>query len=220
MTFNFNTYSADVQFTPKSVLKVADIDGLETLALQLPSIAFKHNQGSVQPDTSTNNASAKYAAQIFYLYTSVTNEAADWAAIVGFTWKIENGEGKDMHFGIYEFAKPTGTATSSTTISNIKIYKCVYDSTLQLNYNTSKDVTVNSLTTTYTRTGISTVGDDGNTVLGYEYKHTASIDTYNFYIPPKSFFLEGKHVDVTIPFVSGSNANPINAVPSKVFYGV
>ena len=142
MTFNFNTYSADVQFTPKSVLETADLNGLDTLALQLPSIAFKHNQGSVQTDTSTNNANAKYAAQIFYLYTSVTNGAADWAAIVGFTWKIENGQGQDMNFGIYEFAKPTGTATSSTTISNIKIYKCVYESTFHPDYNATVTVSV------------------------------------------------------------------------------
>lgn len=224
MTFNFDTYSANVQYTPKTILDT-DLASFGILSLQLPSIAFKHDKNLLQNADSATDAD--YAVQLFYIYDTINKGTAGWAALVGFTWELDktNNTGKNMHFGIYEFAKPD-SATSPNKVSNIKIYKCAYGNTLQANYSAKDKVE----STDYTRTGISILDIDdngsitlGNTVLGYESTTSGSTTNSTFYLPPKSFFLEGKHVDVTIPYVTGTlEVTPVIPVtpttPSGIIY--
>ena len=84
MTFNFDTYSANVQYTPKSGIAFTNLDPFKNIALELPSIAFKHDKSKIEEDTSSNHSEAEYAVQLFYI---TYKSPAEWAALVGFTWK-------------------------------------------------------------------------------------------------------------------------------------
>lgn len=206
MTVNFDTYSADVSQTPKidNLLKItgsgssatySSSDSAIELAKHLTSYAFHNEKDKVTKlDSDTE---ALYKTQIFSLYDAT--EGSNWQALVGLTWKIDSQSSvSSPYFGVFEFNK-------DSKISGIKVYKLDQG---QGQFEFKHELNAPASGTSTLKTGLVT--EKGNVVFGLSGTNYAQISAGFFYLPSKSFFLQGKHVDVMYPSASSSASGQLN----------
>lgn len=203
MTLNFDTYSANVSQTPtienllitsgsgSSATYSSSASAIE-LAGYLTSYAF-HNEKDkvVKLDSDTG---ATYKTQIFSLYEA--SEGSTWQALVGFTWRTgSQSSASEAYFGVFEF--------KDSKISGIKVYKLDQE---QFEFKHELNVPASGPSTL--KTGLVT--EKGNVMFGLSASNYAQIASGSFYLPSKSFFLEGKHVDVMYPSASSLTSGQLN----------
>ena len=205
MTINFDTYSANVNLTPKidNLLKItgsgssttySSSDSAIELAKHLTSYAFHNEKDKVTKlDSETD---ALYKTQIFSLYDAT--EGSTWQALVGFTWKVSQNTVSDAYFGVFEF--------KDSKISGIKVYRLN-----QEQFKFKHELNAPASGTSTLKTGL--VSENGSVMFGLSASSYAQISSGFFYLPSKSFFLEGKHVDVMYPSASSQlNLRSISTV--------
>lgn len=203
MTFSFDTYPADILNTPSIITgsntKFTDEDA-KFFAANLTSCAFLNEKYDVSsPNIElAGNDDPHYKTQVYRI--TPTDSSSPYKALVGFTW--DNGK-KEMFFGIFEFEKPAA-GEESKKIATIKIYKVLSNDISEIKFGEVTTEEVNQQTQILTcNTGVfSKNGHDP--LFGYKYDGTTATKVNSFYLPPKSFFLDGKHAPVTSPSLLGT----------------
>lgn len=205
MTVNFDTYSANVSQTPNDIdnllkkpgsgtsANYSSSDSAVELAKHLTSYAFHNEKDKViKLDDDTGVA---YKTQIFSLYDAT--EGSNWQALVGFTWEADpQNAAPEAYFGVFEF-------NSDSKISGIKVYRLK-----QEQFIFKHELNVPASGTSTLKTGLVT--EKGNVMFGLSGTNYAQISEASFYLPSKSFFLEGKHVDVMYPLASSLATGKLN----------
>lgn len=201
MTFNFNTYSADISNTPSIITGTStafeDVDA-KFFAANLTSCAFlgeKYDSNKLEDGTTDDT---DYRAQVYLLAPNSTTKI-----LAGFTWSNTNDV---MYFGVFEFEKSATAGEDSKKINGIKIYKVSTDAVSEIRTLGTKNSPL-----VYE---IGVFSHNIKPLFGYVYDSTDSSKVVSdFYLPPKSFFLDGKHASVTNPTITGK----INAVGSDIY---
>lgn len=208
MTFNFDTYSADISNTPSilnSDSKFEDADA-KFFAANLTTCAFlgaKYDSGNPQIEQPANG-DPTYRAQVYLL---TPNGSTTSKILAGFTWAFTKKlYVTDMYFGIFEFEKPAA-GEDSKKITGIKTYKVSTDAISNIRAAYSTVDGGEQIETC--KIGVCSNGNEA--LFGYIYDSDKSVS--DFYLPPKSFFLDGKHASVTNPTFAGK----MNAVGSNVY---
>lgn len=205
MTFNFDTYSADISNTPSIITGTStafeDVDA-KFFAANLTSCAFlgeKYDSNKLEDGTTDDT---DYRAQVYRIIKDKSK------ILAGFTWTFNDDEVTNMYFGVFEFEKST-TGEDSKKIAGIKIYKVSTDA-------------VSTIQSIFTRVGGNGELETCQTgvfskslepLFGYVYDGTKSTKLSKFYLPPKSFFLDGKHASVTNPTITGA----LDAIGSDIY---
>lgn len=198
MTFNFDTYPANVSNTP-TIATFTDQDEL-FFTQNLTSCAFLGKKFETG-DLVKVDSNGKYHTQVYYVHDDGTN--GTWKALVGFTW-----DSSSMYFGVFEFK----SGESSKEIEGIKVYKVTSNSVTEIKQDIAyQNDNPQETSIKYLRVGVFTEKDH-TPLFGYSFVQETSTTTQYFYLPPRSFFLDGKHAPVTSPSFDGQLA----VVASKI----
>lgn len=203
MTFNFDTYPANVLNTPEIITGTSTAFATEDETFFTQNLTtcaffgtnFDSEHPKIEADSSDN---PQYQTQVYYVKDTNTT----WKALVGFTWS-----NTDIYFGVFEF----GSGDSSKVIESIKVYRVVDDSVSEIKLNEIVKFDGSSEIKSI-KTGVFTK-TDGTPLFGYYYNVNGENVTDEFYLPPRSFFLEGKHAPVTTPSYDGN----LEVIKSKVY---
>ena len=191
MTFNFDTYPANVLNTPV-ITSFTDEDE-KFFTQNLTNCAFFGTKFDSEPKIVADSSSnPQYQAQVYYVYDTTANST--WKALFGFTWNSA-----DLYFGIFEFS-------DSTKVNGIKVYRVSDSDIAEIKKNYIETIPDNPSENSikFIKTGVFTKGEDSTPLFGYYYHLNVQVAEEKFYLPPRSFFLEGKHAPVTSPSFYGN----------------